>query len=95
MFRTEHAPKILKKARLYKFLNLKKMNGSTEIREWVTNDFKGKVAQRLMTDRVRFCYDPEQGIVFTAPEEYVKELIYKLMVCDGVKRRPNIYEYNK
>ena len=80
---------------MYKFLNLKKMNGSTEIREWVTNDFKGRVAQRLMTDRVRFCYDPEEGIVFTAPEEYVKELIYKLMVCDGVERRPNIYEYNK
>lgn len=80
---------------MYKFLNLKKMNGSTEIREWVTNDFKGRVAQRLMTDRVRFAYDPEEGIVFAAPEEYVKGLIYKLMVCDGVKRRPNIYELNK
>ena len=71
------------------------MNGNIEIKEWATNDFKGRVAQRLMTDRVRFAYDPEQGIVFTAPEEYVKNLIYKLMVCDGVKRRPNIYEYNK
>lgn len=80
---------------MYKFLNLKKMNGSTEIREWVTNDFKGRVAQRLMTDRVRFSYDPEQGIVFTAPEEYVKNLVYRLMVCDGVNRRPNIHEYNK
>nr|DAW76777.1 MAG TPA: hypothetical protein [Caudoviricetes sp.] len=48
-----------------------------------------------MTDRVRFAYDPEEGIVFAAPEEYVKGLIYKLMVCDGVKRRPNIYELNK
>ena len=71
------------------------MNGNIEIKEWVTNDFKGRVAQRLMTDRVRFAYDPEEGIVFAAPEEYVKEFIYKLMVCDGVKRRPNIYEYNK
>ena len=71
------------------------MNGNIEIKEWSTNDFKGKVAQRLMTDRVRFCYDPEQGIVFTAPEEYVKVPIYKLMVCDGVNRRPNIHEYNK
>lgn len=80
---------------MYKFLNLKKMNGSTEIKEWATNDFKGRLAQRLMTDRVRFSYDPEEGIVFTAPEEYVKDLVYKLMVCDGVKRRPSIYEYNK
>ena len=71
------------------------MNGNIEIKEWVTNDFKGRVAQRLMTDRVRFAYDPEEGIVFAAPEEYVKGLIYKMMVCDGVKRRPNIYELNK
>ena len=71
------------------------MNGNIEIKEWATNDFKGRVAQRLMTDRVRFSYDPEEGIVFAAPEEYVKGLIYKLIVCDGVKRRPNIYEYNK
>ena len=71
------------------------MNGNIEIKEWSTNDFKGKVAQRLMTNRVRFSYDPEQGIIFTAPEEYVKNLVYRLMVCDGVKSRPNIYEYNK
>lgn len=71
------------------------MNGNIEIKEWATNDFKGRVAQRLMTDRIRFTYAPEEGIVFAAPEEYVKSLIYKLMVCDGVKRRPNIYEYNK
>ena len=71
------------------------MNDNIEIKEWVTNDFKGRVAQRLMTDRVRFSYDPEQGIIFTAPEEYVKNLVYRLMVCDGVKSRPNIYEYNK
>ena len=71
------------------------MNGNIEIKEWATNDFKGRVAQRLMTDRVRFAYDPEQGIVFTAPEEYVKNLVYRLMVCDGVNRRPNIHEYNK
>lgn len=71
------------------------MNDNIEIKEWATNDFKGRVAQRLMTDRVRFCYAPEEGIVFAAPEEYVKGLIYKLMVCDGVKSRPNIHEYNK
>ncbi len=71
------------------------MNDNIEIKEWATNGFKGRVAQRLMTDRVRFSYDPEQGIIFTAPEEYVKNLVYRLMVCDGVKSRPNIYEYNK
>jgi hypothetical protein len=71
------------------------MNDNIKIKEWATNDFKGRVAQRLMTDRVRFSYDPEQGIIFTAPEEYVKNLVYRLMVCDGVKSRPNIYEYNK
>lgn len=71
------------------------MNDNIEIKEWATNDFKGRVAQRLMTDRVRFSYAPEQGIIFTAPEEYVKNLVYRLMVCDGVKSRPNIYEYNK
>ena len=71
------------------------MNETTEIKEWTTNDFKGRVAQRLMTDRVRFAYDPEQGIVFTAPEGYVKDLVYKLMVCDGARKRPNIYELNK
>lgn len=71
------------------------MNETIEIKEWATDDFKGRVVQRLMTDRVRFCYDPELGIIFTAPEEYVKNLVYKLMVCDGVKRRPDIHEYNK
>ena len=71
------------------------MNGTIEIKEWATNEFKGRVAQRLMTDRVRFSYDPEEGIIFTAPEEYVKDLMYKLTVCDGVKSRPNIYEYKK
>jgi hypothetical protein len=91
----EHAPNVQKKARSHKYIILKKMNETTEIKEWATNDFKGRVAQRLMTDRVRFAYDPEQGIVFTAPEGYVKDLVYKLMVCDGARKRPNIYELNK
>jgi hypothetical protein len=91
----EHAPNVQKKARSHKYIILKKMNETTEIKEWATNDFKGRVAQRLMTDRVRFAYDPEQGMVFTAPEGYVKDLVYKLMVCDGARKRPNIYELNK
>ena len=82
-----------KKGAIVQILKLKEDERKYRDKGMGNQRLQGK--SRLMTDRVRFAYDPEEGIVFAAPEEYVKGLIYKLMVCDGVKRRPNIYELNK
>lgn len=64
-----------------------------EIKEWKTQSCKGHVASILMTDRVSFSYDEENGIVFTAPDFYVENMIYRLMTAYGIRKRPVIEEY--
>lgn len=45
-----------------------------EIKEWKTQSYKSRVAHLLMLDCVSFSYNEEDGIVFTAPAEYVERL---------------------
>ncbi len=64
-----------------------------EIKEWKTQSVKHKVAYVLMMDGVSFRYTEETGIVFTAPESYVKDLIIRLTTCYGCSLKPAIEEY--
>ena len=64
-----------------------------EIKEWKTQSVKHKVAALLMMDGVSFRYTEEDGIVFTAPEEYVRRMVNRLMTCYGCSLKPIITEY--
>lgn len=59
------------------------MSGNDEIKEWQTQSVKHKVAFVLMMDGVSFSYTEEDGIVFTAPDFYVENLIRRLMCAHG------------
>lgn len=61
-----------------------------EIREWQTQSMKHRVAALLIGDGVSFSYDEEEGIVFAAPESYVRNVIRRLGGCCGVRQRPII-----
>ena len=63
-----------------------------EIKEWKTQSVKHKIAAVLIMDGVSFSYNEEDGIVFTAPEFYVENLIRRLMNSYGVSLRPIITE---
>lgn len=64
-----------------------------EIKVWKTQSVKHKVAALLMMDGVSFRYTEENGIVFTAPEEYVRRMVNRLMTCYGCSLKPIITEY--
>lgn len=63
-----------------------------EIKEWKTQTVKNKVAGVLMMDGVSFNFTEENGIMFTAPESYVKNLVYRLKVVFGCGKNPVIEE---
>lgn len=63
-----------------------------EIKEWKTQSVKHKVATLLIMDGVPFSYNEEDGIMFSAPEEYVRRMVRRLMSCYGVSVRPFIQE---
>lgn len=63
-----------------------------QIKEWKTQSVKHKIATVLIMDGVSFSYNEEDGIVFTAPEFYVKNLIRRLMNSYGVSVKPIINE---
>jgi hypothetical protein len=46
-----------------------------------------------MMDGISFRYTEETGIVFSAPDFYVKNLIRRLMSCYGVSLKPIINEF--
>ena len=62
------------------------------IKEWKTQSVKHKVATLLMVDGVSFSYNEEDGIVFSAPELYVKNMVRRLMNSYGVSLKPIITE---
>ena len=66
-----------------------------EIKEWQTQSVKHKVAYVLMMDGISFRYTEETGIVFSAPDFYVKNLIRRLMSCYGVSLKPIINEFKQ
>lgn len=63
-----------------------------EIREWQTQSVKHKIAMLLIMDGISFSYDKETGIVFSAPESYVKNMVRRLTTCYGVILIPIINE---
>ena len=64
-----------------------------EIKEWQVQSNRLKVANLLMLDGVSFSYNKENGIVFSAPDSYVKKMIYTLRNCYGCGTKPIINEY--
>jgi len=66
---------------------------SDEIKEWQVQNNRLKVANLLMQDGVSFSYNEESGIVFSAPESYVKKLILCLMACYVCRVKSIINEY--
>lgn len=66
-----------------------------EIKEWQTQSVKHKVAMLLIMDGISFSYNEEDGIVFNAPDSYVKNMLYRLMICYGCSLRPIINEIKK
>lgn len=66
-----------------------------EIKVWKTQSVKHKVSGVLIMDGVSFSYTEEDGIVFTAPESYVKRLVYRLQVVFGCSIKPIIEEYKQ
>ena len=64
-----------------------------EIKEWKTQSVKHKVAYVLMLDGVSFHSNEEDGIVFTAPQSYIRNLIDRLVTCYGCSVKPIIKEY--
>ena len=46
-----------------------------------------------MLDGVSFHYNEEDGIVFTAPQSYIRNLIDRLVTCYGCSVKPIIKEY--
>ena len=85
-------PKIRKMTENNEYLQLKNMNDN-ELKEWQTQSVKHKVAYVLMMDGISFRYTEETGIVFSAPDFYVKNLIRRLMSCYGVSLKPIINEF--
>lgn len=47
----------------------------------------------LIMDGVSFRYSEEDGIVFSAPETYVGNLLHRLVNCYGVSLKPIINEF--
>lgn len=68
------------------------MNDPDEIKEWKTHSAKHKVAAVLMMDGICFSFDPDNGIVFTAPDFYVERLKERLVCAYGCSKRPIINE---
>lgn len=66
---------------------------NNEIKEWKTQSVKHKVAFVLMLDGVSFRYNEEDGIVFAAPESYIRMLVERLTTFYGCSLRPIIKEY--
>ena len=63
-----------------------------EIKVWQTQSVKHQVAMLLIMDGISFGYNEEDGIVFTAPESYVKRMVQRLMNCYGCSLKPIINE---
>lgn len=68
------------------------MSETDEIKEWQTHSAKHKVAAVLILDGINFSFDPENGIVFTAPDFYVERLKERLVCAYGCSKRPIITE---
>ncbi len=64
-----------------------------EIKVWKTQSVKHKVAMLLIMDGVSFRYTEEDGIVFTAPELYIRRMAERLVTCYRCSVKPTFEEY--
>lgn len=64
-----------------------------EIKEWKTQSVKHKVAMLLIMDGVSFRYTEDEGIVFTAPESYIRRFTERLVTCYRCSVKPIFEEY--
>lgn len=69
------------------------MSETDEIKIWQTRSVKHKVASVLIMDGVSFSYTMDDGIVFSAPEIYVKKLVHRLMKAYRCSVEPIINEF--
>ena len=69
------------------------MNG--EVREWNTHSVKHKVALVLISDGIPFRYNEVDGIVFSAPGSYVRDMADRLVTIYGCSLRPVIKEFRQ
>lgn len=59
-----------------------------EIKEWQASNYRTTVCNYLMLLNVAFSFSEESGLVFTAPDFFVKNMRYSLKVsygCDKIK----------
>ncbi len=59
-----------------------------EIKEWQAPNYRTAVCSYLMLHNVAFSFCEESGLVFTAPDFFVKNMRYSLKVsygCDKIK----------
>ncbi len=56
-----------------------------EIKEWEAQNYRAKVCSYLMLHKVAFSYSEETGLVFTAPDLFVEEMLYRLKVSYGCR----------
>ncbi len=59
-----------------------------EIKEWQAPNYRTTVCNYLMLHNVAFSFSEESGLVFTAPDFFVKNMRYSLKVsygCDKIK----------
>lgn len=68
---------------------------SEAMKEWQTQSVKHKVALVLMSDGIPFRYNEGDGIVFSAPDSYVKNLADRLVASYGCSLRPVIREFRQ
>lgn len=68
------------------------MSEKDEIKTWQTQSYKKKVALYLIVDGVSFSFNEEDGIVFAAPEFYIKKMQRQLVMIYDCPTKPVINE---
>lgn len=59
-----------------------------EIKEWRAENYRQTVCFYLMLQKVAFSYSEDTGLVFTAPDFFVENMLYSLRLsygCDKIR----------
>ncbi len=56
------------------------------IKEWQAPNYRTTVCNYLMLHNVAFSFSEESGLVFTAPDFFVKNMLYSLKVSYGCRK---------
>ncbi len=57
-----------------------------EIKEWKAENYRGTVCSYLMMQKVAFSYNEETGLVFTAPDFFVENMLRSLRTSYGCNK---------